>query len=176
MSAFATLNDVLAECGGTSENLKLLFPRIAVGKWVTVRADTDVQSPSFDEEAEMAAVAQLPETALTKMALVSSIAELRNSYFICEKLEFFAFDADRSILPNWQPNHFNPQVIVNDERLLSSLEKPSKFGLVLPYCISFDSPFLPLKSIDVQAKLLKPDTNNVLRHVTTLCLATFRYR
>jgi hypothetical protein len=152
----------------------LFFNKTVIGKWITVRAETDTKAPGFDYKAEMAAVAALPEDALVRMALVSNLSELQNSHFIIEKMEFFAFAPDESMLPNWQPNSFNPQVILNQERLMPSLEDDFPVGLVLPYCLGFEAPFNPLESISVQAKLLKNDNTNIKRHVNTVCLATFR--
>lgn len=179
MNAYANLSDVLDDCGCSGNygaNLKLFFNNTVIGKWITVRAETDANAPGFDYKAEMAAVAALPADALVRMALISNLSELQNSFFFIEKLEYFAYRPDESMLPNWQPNHFNPQVTINEKRLLPSLESDSPVGLVLPYCLPFEAPFNPLQSISVQARLLKNDNANVLRHVNVVSLATFRYK
>lgn len=170
-------------CAGDNPNFDLLFPRKVMGRWSTVLANTNVNAENFDHEAELAALALAPEGALTKMAQMCNLTKLESSYFIIEKLEFFAYDSDNSISPNWLLNYFNPQFMINDEALIGGIDSGSTgsinksgLGLVLPICLPFRAPFRPLKDLDVNAQLRKKDTNGVLRHLPLVCNAVFQYR
>lgn len=184
MSAFAS-DETLNDCGITDSNIKMLFPRVLAARWVTVR--NGVKLNANDPNAylnEMDAIETAPTDTPLDMIPQSNLEPLRNSLFIIEKIEWFAFDKTGTMLPNWQPNYFVPSLIINKEELVGGGGKKdglnsimqSNVGLVLPYCLSFEAPFNPLQDIQVKAKLQRKDAGNVLRNVPVVALATFRYR
>jgi hypothetical protein len=183
-SIFAS-HDTLSDCGITDTNLKMQFPRVVVGRWATMRRNVKLSPNDPDAyTAEMTAIENAPSDEPLQMTLQSNLEPLRNSLFIIEKFEYYAFDKTGEMLPNWQPNHFVPSLIVNQEELVGGGGKmdglspinQANIGLVLPYCLSFEAPFNPLQSITVNAQLKRKDAGNVLRNVPVVALGTFRYR
>lgn len=183
MELFTTLADCGVASSDAGGNIVTHFPYVLVGQWGTKRRGAPIAPSPFAYQAEMDAVANSPDGTPLEMATASNLEPLKNSPFIITKLEFFAFDKNGEMLPNWQPNGFNPKFVINNHNLLSNLEDPehratpgmAQVGLPLPYCLEFLTPFNPMQSVEVEAPLRRL-VAGVVKNYPVVCFATFRYR
>jgi hypothetical protein len=183
--AFSSLSDCGINSNGGSIDWEMEFPIALPTKWVTVPRSSplslseDSNNSGVDIYAEMDKVSTAPKGTLLKTVCMDTIAPLRKSHFIIEKLEVYPFSQGQ-MLPNWQPNSLNPTITINYQTIMGNgaLQKNSPKpvpGLVAPYCVGFKVPFKPLTQIDIDA-FAEQEVGGVVKLIPVLTIITFRYR